>query len=169
VVNVGRLWAGEPGLRPCTPAGVISMLDFYGISLEGKRVVIINRSQLVGKPLAALMLERNATVTIAHSRTQDMKAVTLEADVLVTAVGRVNFITPEMVKPGAVVIDVSINRITDESGEAKLVGDCHPDVAEVASALTPVPGGVGPMTVSHLLYNTVQACKQQLATRANPK
>jgi methylenetetrahydrofolate dehydrogenase (NADP+) / methenyltetrahydrofolate cyclohydrolase len=166
VVNVGRLWAGEAGLRPCTPAGVISMLDFYNIPLEGKRVVIINRSQLVGKPLAALMLERNATVTIAHSRTHDMKAVTLEADVLVTAVGRVNFITPEMVKPGAVVVDVSINRITDASGDAKLVGDCHPDVANVASALTPVPGGVGPMTVSHLLYNTVQACKQQLATRA---
>jgi methylenetetrahydrofolate dehydrogenase (NADP+) / methenyltetrahydrofolate cyclohydrolase len=168
VVNVGRLWAGEPGLRPCTPAGVISMLDFYGIPLEGKRVVIINRSQLVGKPLAALMLERNATVTLAHSRTQDMKSVTLEADVLVTAVGRVNFITPEMVKPGAVVIDVSINRITDASGEGKLVGDCHPDVAGVASALTPVPGGVGPMTVSHLLYNTVQACKGQLAARAKP-
>jgi methylenetetrahydrofolate dehydrogenase (NADP+) / methenyltetrahydrofolate cyclohydrolase len=167
VINVGRLWAGEPGLRPCTPAGVISMLDFYGITLEGKRVVIINRSQLVGKPLAALMLERNATVTIAHSRTKDMAAVTREADVLVTAVGRVNFITPDMVKPGAVVIDVSINRITDESGEAKLVGDCHPDVASVAGALTPVPGGVGPMTVSHLLYNTVQACTQQLKSRAN--
>jgi methylenetetrahydrofolate dehydrogenase (NADP+)/methenyltetrahydrofolate cyclohydrolase len=168
VVNVGRLWAGEPGLRPCTPAGVISMLDFYGIRLEGKRVVIINRSQLVGKPLAALMLERNATVTLAHSRTHDMKSVTLEADVLVTAVGRVNFITPEMVKPGAVVVDVSINRITDANGETKLVGDCHPEVAGVASALTPVPGGVGPMTVSHLLYNTVQACKQQLQTRAKP-
>ncbi len=167
VVNVGRLWAGEPGLRPCTPAGVISMLDFYGIRLEGKRVVIINRSQLVGKPLAALMLERNATVTIAHSKTHDMASVTREADVLVTAVGRANFITPEMVKPGAVVIDVSINRMTDANNEAKLVGDCHPDVASVAGALTPVPGGVGPMTVSHLLYNTVQACKQQLESRAN--
>jgi methylenetetrahydrofolate dehydrogenase (NADP+) / methenyltetrahydrofolate cyclohydrolase len=169
VMNVGRLWAGEPGLRPCTPAGVISMLDFYGVELAGKRVVIINRSQLVGKPLAALMLERNATVTIAHSRTQDMAAVTREADVLVTAVGRVNFITPDMVKPGAVVIDVSINRITDANNEPKLVGDCHPEVSSVAGALTPVPGGVGPMTVSHLLYNTVQACKQQLQSRANSK
>jgi methylenetetrahydrofolate dehydrogenase (NADP+) / methenyltetrahydrofolate cyclohydrolase len=162
VVNTGRLWAGQPGLRSCTPAGIISMLDHFGVSLEGKRVVIINRSQLVGKPLAALCLERNATVTIAHSRTQNLPAVAKEADVLVTAVGRVGFITPEFVKPGAVVVDVSVNRIVRDGAE-KLVGDCTPEVFELASAITPVPGGVGPMTVSHLLYNTVLAVKMQRA------
>ncbi len=160
VVNTGRLWAGQVGLRSCTPAGIISMLDHYGVALEGKRVVIINRSQLVGKPLAAMCLERNATVTIAHSRTKDLAAVAREADVLVTAVGRVNFITPEFVQTGAVVIDVSVNRIFVD-GEEKLVGDCTPEVAAVSSAITPVPGGVGPMTVSHLLYNTVLAAKMQ--------
>ena len=165
IVNVGRLWSGREGLRPCTPAGIISMLDFYGVSLAGKSVVIVNRSQLVGKPLAALCLERNATVTIAHSRTADLEAVTRAADVLVTAVGRVGFITSEMVKPGAVVIDVSINRIVVD-GADRLVGDCASDVFEVAGAITPVPGGVGPMTVSHLLYNTVLAAKRQLE-RAN--
>lgn len=161
VVNVGRLWSGREGLRPCTPAGIISMLDFYGVDLSGKSVVIVNRSQLVGKPLAALCLERNATVTIAHSRTANLEAVTRAADVLVTAVGRVGFITKQMVKPGAVVIDVSINRIVVD-GADKLVGDCASDVFEVAGAITPVPGGVGPMTVSHLLYNTVLAAKRQL-------
>ncbi len=160
VVNTGRLWAGQVGLRSCTPAGIISMLDHYGILLEGKRVVIINRSQLVGKPLAAMCLERNATVTIAHSRTKDLAAVARQADVLVTAVGRVDFITPEFVKTGAVVIDVSVNRIFVD-GEEKLVGDCTAEVAAVSSAITPVPGGVGPMTVSHLLYNTVLAAKMQ--------
>ena len=160
-VNVGRLWSGREGLRPCTPAGIISMLDFYGVELSGKSVVIVNRSQLVGKPLAALCLERNATVTIAHSRTADLEAVTRGADVLVTAVGRVGFITSNMVKPGAVVIDVSINRIFSD-GADRLVGDCASDVFEIAGAITPVPGGVGPMTVSHLLYNTVLAAKRQL-------
>ena len=161
-VNVGRLWSGRNGLRPCTPAGIISMLDFYGVGLEGKSVVIVNRSQLVGKPLAALMLERNATVTLAHSRTQDLPAVMRGADVLVTAVGRAGFVTADMVKPGAVVIDVSVNRVVDAAGNEKLVGDCVPEIANVAAALTPVPGGVGPMTVSHLLYNTVLAAKLQL-------
>ena len=165
IVNVGRLWSGREGLRPCTPAGIISMLDFYGVSLAGKSVVIVNRSQLVGKPLAALCLERNATVTIAHSRTADLEAVTRAADVLVTAVGRVGFITAQMVKPGATVIDVSINRIVVD-GADRLVGDCASDVFEIAGAITPVPGGVGPMTVSHLLYNTVLAAKRQLE-RAN--
>ena len=162
IVNVGRLWSGREGLRPCTPAGIISMLDFYGVDLSGKSVVIVNRSQLVGKPLAALCLERNATVTIAHSRTANLEAVTRAADVLVTAVGRVGFITKQMIKPGAVVIDVSINRIVVD-GADKLVGDCANDVFEVAGAITPVPGGVGPMTVSHLLYNTVLAAKRQFA------
>ena len=158
VINVGRLWSGRDGLRPCTPAGIISMLDHYGISLAGKSVVIINRSQLVGKPLAALCLERNATVTIAHSRTQDLAGVARGADVLVTAVGRVGFITASMVNPGATVIDVSTNRTED----GHLTGDCAPDVQEVAGAISPSPGGVGPMTVSHLLYNTVLAAKRQL-------
>jgi methylenetetrahydrofolate dehydrogenase (NADP+) / methenyltetrahydrofolate cyclohydrolase len=162
VFNTGRLWAGQSGLRSCTPAGIISMLDHFDIKLEGKRVVIINRSQLVGKPLAALCLERNATVTIAHSRTQNLPAVAREADVLVTAVGRVGFVTPEFVKPGAVVVDVSVNRVLVDGAE-KLVGDCTPEVFDIASAITPVPGGVGPMTVSHLLYNTVLAAKLQRA------
>jgi methylenetetrahydrofolate dehydrogenase (NADP+) / methenyltetrahydrofolate cyclohydrolase len=162
-INVGRLWSGQPGLRPCTPAGTISMLDHYGISLEGTHVVIVNRSQLVGKPLAALALERNATVTLAHSRTKDLPSVTRTADILVTAVGRPNFITPEMVKPGAVVLDVSVNRIIDSGGAEKLVGDCAAGISSIASALTPVPGGIGPMTVSHLLYNTVLAAKLQRA------
>lgn len=164
VVNVGRLWSGREGLRPCTPAGIISLLDFYGINLAGKSVVIVNRSQLVGKPLAALCLERNATVTIAHSRTNDLSSVTRAADVLVTAVGRVGFITSDMVKPGATVIDVSVNRIVVD-GADRLVGDCASGVFEVAGAVTPVPGGVGPMTVSHLLYNTVLAAKRQLEPR----
>jgi methylenetetrahydrofolate dehydrogenase (NADP+) / methenyltetrahydrofolate cyclohydrolase len=163
VVNVGRLWSGQAGLRPCTPAGIISMLDHYGIDLTGKNVVIINRSQLVGKPLAALCLERNATVTVAHSRTQNLAGVARGADVLVSGVGRAGFITPDMVKPGATVIDVSINRVT-VNGEDKLVGDCTPEVFDVAGAITPVPGGVGPMTVSHLLYNTVQAAKRATVT-----
>ena len=166
VVNVGRLWSGREGLRPCTPAGIISLLDFYGLSLVGKSVVIVNRSQLVGKPLAALCLERNATVTIAHSRTNDLEAVTRAADVLVTAVGRVGFITAGMVKPGATVIDVSINRIVVD-GADRLVGDCASGVFEVAGAITPVPGGVGPMTVSHLLYNTVLAAKRQLERQSS--
>ncbi|MGL5005045.1 MAG: bifunctional 5,10-methylenetetrahydrofolate dehydrogenase/5,10-methenyltetrahydrofolate cyclohydrolase, partial [Casimicrobium sp.] len=160
VVNTGRLWSGRQGLQSCTPAGIISMLDHFGVQLEGKRVVIINRSQLVGKPLAALCLMRNATVTIAHSRTKDLASVAREADVLVSGVGRQNFITPEFVKPGAVVVDVSINRIFVD-GEEKLVGDCASEVWNVAGAITPVPGGVGPMTVSHLLYNTVLAAKIQ--------
>ena len=166
VVNVGRLWSGREGLRPCTPAGIISLLDFYDLSLVGKSVVIVNRSQLVGKPLAALCLERNATVTIAHSRTNDLEAVTRAADVLVTAVGRVGFITAGMVKPGATVIDVSINRIVVD-GADRLVGDCASGVFEVAGAITPVPGGVGPMTVSHLLYNTVLAAKRQLERQSS--
>jgi methylenetetrahydrofolate dehydrogenase (NADP+) / methenyltetrahydrofolate cyclohydrolase len=160
VVNIGRLWAGQPGLRSCTPAGILSMLDHFKVQLEGKHVVIINRSQLVGRPLAALCLERNATVTIAHSRTADLPAVARTADVLVSGVGRPNFIRSDFVKPGAVVVDVSVNRI-EVDGVEKLVGDCVPEVWGIASAITPVPGGVGPMTVSHLLYNTVLAAKIQ--------
>jgi methylenetetrahydrofolate dehydrogenase (NADP+)/methenyltetrahydrofolate cyclohydrolase len=158
VASTGRLWSDEPGLLPCTPAGIVTLLDHYEIPLEGRRAVIVNRSALVGKPLAALFLRRNATVTIAHSRTRDMAAVCREADVLVSAVGRADFITPDMVKPGATVVDVSINRV-----DGRVVGDVHPGVAEVAGALTPVPGGVGLMTVAHLLHNTVLAARMQQA------
>jgi methylenetetrahydrofolate dehydrogenase (NADP+) / methenyltetrahydrofolate cyclohydrolase len=169
VQNAGRLWSDQPGLLPCTPAGVMVLLDHYGLSVAGKRVVIVGRSVLVGRPLAALMLGRHATVTIAHSRTADLGAVTREADILVAAVGRPQMIRAAMVKPGAVVVDVGINRVTTSDGEGNetshLVGDVHPEVAEVASAITPVPGGVGPMTVAHLLYNTVLAAS---ALQAKP-
>jgi methylenetetrahydrofolate dehydrogenase (NADP+) / methenyltetrahydrofolate cyclohydrolase len=160
-VNVGRLWSGSVSLAPCTPAGVLALLDHYDIPVTGKQVVIVGRSTIVGKPLAALLLARDATVTIAHSRTPDLGSVTRQAEVLFVAVGRAHLITPEMVKPGAVVVDVGINRIgMTESGKAKLAGDVHPEVAEVASALTPVPGGVGPMTVAQLIMNTVLAAER---------
>ncbi|MER3555571.1 MAG: bifunctional 5,10-methylene-tetrahydrofolate dehydrogenase/5,10-methylene-tetrahydrofolate cyclohydrolase [Meiothermus sp.] len=155
--NAGRLWVGMPALEPCTPAGVMRILGHYGISVAGKETVIINRSNLVGKPLAAMMLRQNATVTLAHSKTRHLQEAR-RAEVLVTAVGRPDFIGVDWVRPGAVVVDVSINRVgQNEKGRDILVGDVSPDVAEVASALTPVPGGVGPMTVAMLLSNTVQA------------
>jgi methylenetetrahydrofolate dehydrogenase (NADP+)/methenyltetrahydrofolate cyclohydrolase len=155
-VNVGRLWNGGRALVPCTPAGLIRIMDHYGLDIAGKRVVIVGRSSLVGKPAAALFLQRDATVTVAHSKTQDLGALTREADILVAAVGRHALITPEWVKPGAVVLDVGINRV-----EGKLRGDVHPDVAEVAGYLTPVPGGVGPMTVAMLMQNTVVAAARR--------
>ena len=158
-VNVGRLWNGGRALVPCTPAGLIRIMDHYGLQIAGKRVVIVGRSSLVGKPAAALFLQRDATVSVAHSKTQDLAALTREADVLVAAVGRVGLITPELVKPGAVVLDVGITRVADatrKSGFA-LRGDVHPDVADVAGYLTPVPGGVGPMTIAMLLANTLRA------------
>jgi methylenetetrahydrofolate dehydrogenase (NADP+)/methenyltetrahydrofolate cyclohydrolase len=156
-VNVGRLWNGERALVPCTPAGLIRIMDYYGLEITGKRTVIVGRSSLVGKPAAALFLQRDATVTVAHSRTRDLASVTREADILVAAVGRHALITPEMVKPGAVVLDVGVNRI----GGKKLRGDVHPDVAEVAAHMTPVPGGVGPMTVAMLMQNTVIAAQRR--------
>ncbi|WP_018466844.1 bifunctional methylenetetrahydrofolate dehydrogenase/methenyltetrahydrofolate cyclohydrolase [Calidithermus timidus] len=157
-VNAGRLWSGQEALESCTPAGIMRLLGHYGITVAGKEVVIVNRSNLVGKPLAAMMLRENATVTIAHSRTQNMAEITRRAEILVTAVGRAGFITPEMVRPGAVIIDVSVNRVgRNDQGRDILAGDCVPEVARVASALTPVPGGVGPMTVAMLLFNTVKA------------
>lgn len=160
--NAGRLWMGLEALESCTPAGVMRILKHYQIPLAGKEVVIVGRSNLVGKPLAALMLRENATVTLAHSRTQDLPAVCRRADVLVAAVGKVGLITPEMVRPGAVVVDVGINRVgQNEKGRDILVGDVAPEVAEVASALTPVPGGVGPMTVAMLLHNTVAAAMRR--------
>ncbi|RIH84641.1 Bifunctional protein FolD protein [Calidithermus terrae] len=164
-VSAGRLWGGQEALESCTPAGIMRMLKHYGISPAGKEVVIVNRSNLVGKPLAAMMLRENATVTIAHSRTPHMAEVTRRAEILVTAVGRAGFVTPDMVRPGAVVVDVSVNRVgRNEQGRDVLVGDCTPEVAQVASALTPVPGGVGPMTVAMLLFNTVKAAVRRRGT-----
>ncbi|PNY83128.1 bifunctional methylenetetrahydrofolate dehydrogenase/methenyltetrahydrofolate cyclohydrolase FolD [Deinococcus koreensis] len=167
-VNVGRLWTGQPALSPCTPAGIMALLAHYEVQVAGKVVVIVGRSTLVGRPLAALMLGADATVTLAHSRTRDLAAVTRGADVLVVAVGRAGLITPDMVRPGAVVVDVGINRVLDDAGKAHLTGDVHPDVSQVAGALTPVPGGVGPMTVAQLMANTVQAAERQADRRAAP-
>lgn len=155
-VNLGKLVRSEAGLRSCTPAGVMRLLEEYNLPLEGKRAVVIGRSILVGKPIALMLLEQNATVTMAHSRTQDLGSVCREADIIVAAVGIPEMITPEMVKPGAIVIDVGINRVDLESGKSKLVGDvAFASVAKVASYITPVPGGIGPMTVAMLLSNTV--------------
>jgi methylenetetrahydrofolate dehydrogenase (NADP+)/methenyltetrahydrofolate cyclohydrolase len=146
--NMGQLWAGNGHLKPSTPAGIMALLDEYNIDIEGKRAVIIGRSNIVGKPMAALLLERNATVTIAHSRTQDLPALAKEADILVVAIGRGHFITKDFVKEGAVVVDVGMNR--DANG--KLIGDvAFDEVSEIASAITPVPGGVGPMTITMLM------------------
>jgi len=157
-VSVGRLVKGMPGLRPCTPVGIIELLDIHGVALEGAEAVVVGRSDLVGKPIAALLLQRNATVTTCHSRTRELAAVCARADILVAAIGRPRMIGPGYVKPGAVVIDVGINR-TDDG----LVGDVEFEpVAERASLITPVPGGVGPMTPAMLLRNTVQAARMQL-------
>lgn len=152
--SVGALWRGEEGLVPCTPAGCVELLDRYGVEIKGQRVVIVGRSHLVGKPLAALLLARHATVTICHSRTQDLPGVCRQADILVAAVGRPRLVERDWVKPGAVVLDVGINRGAD----GKLVGDvAFQEVSEVAAAITPVPGGVGPMTIAMLLQNTTRA------------
>lgn len=156
-VNVGNLCVGKENLVPCTPYGIIRMLEISGIPVEGKRAVIIGRSNIVGKPMAMLLLTRSATVTVCHSRTKDLAAVTREGDILVAAVGKPEFVTRDMVKPGAVVIDVGINRVGD-----KLVGDVKfAEVAEVAGYITPVPGGVGPLTIAMLLHNTLKAAEMQ--------
>ncbi len=160
-LNVGELWAARPALTPCTPAGIMFLLEHYGIAVAGVRAVIVGRSHLVGRPLAALLLNADATVTVAHSRTRGLASVTREADLLIAAAGCPGLITPEMVKPGATVIDVGINRVPGAGGRSRLVGDVHPDVSGVAGALTPVPGGVGPMTVAQLLANTVRAAELQ--------
>ena len=157
-LNAGLLLQGNPVLVPATPAGIMEILDAYEVELQGARSVVIGRSNIVGKPIALLLLQRHATVTICHSRTRDLPAVAREADVLVAAIGKAEFVTRDMVKPGAAVIDVGINRVDD-----RLVGDVASDVAEVAGLLTPVPGGVGPMTIAALLRNTVRAAKHQLA------
>ncbi|OUL29512.1 bifunctional methylenetetrahydrofolate dehydrogenase/methenyltetrahydrofolate cyclohydrolase [Nostoc sp. T09] len=154
-VNLGRLVRQETGLRSCTPAGVMRLLEEYKIPLSGKQAVVVGRSILVGKPMALMLLEADATVTIAHSRSHDLKAITQNADILIAAVGLPGLITSEMVKQDAVVVDVGMNRVTDASGKSRLVGDVHwESTAGVAEFLTPVPGGVGPMTVAMLLQNT---------------
>lgn len=161
-INLGKLVRSEPGLRSCTPAGVMELLAEYNIDPAGKKAVVIGRSILVGKPVALMLLEKNATVTIAHSRTQDLDEVCREADILVAAVGIPELITQAMVKPGAVVIDVGINRVPKENGQYKLVGDvAFDEVSTIASYITPVPGGIGPMTVAMLLSNTVQSYSQK--------
>ena len=163
-VNLGKLVRSEAGLRSCTPAGIIRLLSQYNIALEGKKAVVIGRSILVGKPISLMLLEKNATVTMAHSRTRDLSAVCRESDIIVAAVGIPNMITKEMVKPGAIVIDVGINRIETDSGKSKLVGDvAFAEVSAIASYITPVPGGIGPMTVAMLLSNTVQSYSLQVS------
>lgn len=154
--NVGRLWNGEEGLFPCTALGLIEILDHYGIGISGKEVVIVGRSQLVGKPAAALFLRRDATVTVAHSRTADLKSVTKRADILVAAVGVPGLISKDHVKPGAAVLDVGLTRV-----DGKIRGDVDPAAAETAGWLTPMPGGTGLLTVAMLLVNTVTAAARR--------
>ena len=178
-VNAGRLQAGRPALAPCTPAGVLEILKRSSIALSGQNAVVVGRSDIVGKPAAMLLLQENATVTICHSKTRDLGLVTRQADILVAAIGRAGLITPEMVKPGATIIDVGINRITDrreferyfagnEKREAAflkrgstIMGDVDPRAFELAGSYTPVPGGVGPLTIAMLMANTVRAAKMR--------
>ena len=156
-INTGKLWQCEYDLAPCTAMGIIELLDYYNHNIAGKHCVVVGRSNIVGRPIAALLLERNATVTICHSKTQNLSEITKQADILIVAIGKSKFITAEMVKDGAVVIDVGINR--DEHG--KLCGDVDlEDVKAKVSAITPVPGGVGPMTVAMLMKNTLVAAKK---------
>jgi methylenetetrahydrofolate dehydrogenase (NADP+)/methenyltetrahydrofolate cyclohydrolase len=176
-VNAGLLLSGRPALTPCTPAGIIEILRRSEIPISGQHAVVVGRSDIVGKPAALLLLHQNATVTICHSKTRDLGAITRQADILVAAIGRPGLITAEMIKPGATVIDVGMNRITDTTefarffaGDTKreaafakrgsvLVGDVHPKAFEQAGAYTPVPGGVGPLTIAMLMANTVRAAK----------
>ncbi|MEG4969740.1 bifunctional methylenetetrahydrofolate dehydrogenase/methenyltetrahydrofolate cyclohydrolase FolD [Microcoleus sp. B6-A1] len=157
-VNLGRLVRGEEGLRSCTPAGVMRLLQEYQIDLKGKNAVVLGRSILVGKPMALMLLEADCTVTVAHSRTQNLESITNQADILIAAVGRTEMITANMVKPGSVVIDVGINRVVNPDGTSRLAGDVDFNaVKKVAEFITPVPGGIGPMTVAMLLENTVSS------------
>jgi methylenetetrahydrofolate dehydrogenase (NADP+)/methenyltetrahydrofolate cyclohydrolase len=180
-INVGRMIQRHPSLLPCTPAGVVELLVREGVELRGARVCVVGRSNIVGRPVAELLLQRDATVTICHSRTRDLPAVTREADILVVAIGRAGFIRGEHVKPGATVVDVGMNRVTDEAEVSALfgddaprrlktlaergytlVGDVHPaEVAKVAGRLTPVPGGVGLLTVAMLMRNTIEAARRR--------
>ena len=160
IASAGALMVGQPGFWPCTPYGCMKMLESIGYDLRGKHAVVIGRSNIVGKPMAMMLLQKSATVTICHSATKDLKAMTLQADVIVAAVGKRNVLTADMVKPGAVVLDVGMNR-TDEG---KLCGDVdYAGVAEVAGYITPVPGGVGPMTITMLLVNTLESAENAAA------
>jgi methylenetetrahydrofolate dehydrogenase (NADP+)/methenyltetrahydrofolate cyclohydrolase len=179
--NVGRLVQGRPVLVPCTPLGIIELLTREAIPIAGRRACVLGRSDIVGKPMALLLLQRNATVTVCHSKTPDLAAVCREADILVAATGRAGLVTKAFVKPGATVVDVGMNTITDLAVAMKwfpeghprlarfrergtlLVGDVHPDVADVAGALTPVPGGVGPLTIAMLMMNTLRAANARVA------
>ena len=181
-VNVGNLSTQRPGLVPCTPAGVIEILRRSNIAIEGRNAIVIGRSDIVGKPVAMLLLNNNATVTICHSKTKDLPQVARHADILIAAIGKAGFVTADFVKPGATVIDVGINKVTEraefekffagDTGREKtftekgstLVGDVDPHVAGVAGAITPVPGGVGPLTIAMLLANTVKACRMRRGT-----
>ena len=155
-VNVGKMFLGEDGLVACTPHGIIKLIKYAGVDIKGKRAVVVGRSNIVGKPVAILLLKENATVTVCHSKTENLKEVCLSADILVVAIGKARFITADMVKPGATVIDVGTNRV-----DGKLVGDVDFEgVKDIASAITPVPGGVGPMTITMLMYNTLCAYKR---------
>jgi methylenetetrahydrofolate dehydrogenase (NADP+) / methenyltetrahydrofolate cyclohydrolase len=178
-VNVGYLSTQRPGLVPCTPAGVMEILRRSGVPVAGQEAVVVGRSDIVGKPVAMLLLNQNATVTVCHSKTRDLPGVCRRADILVAAIGRAGMVTGDYVKPGATVIDVGINRVSDRkeferffAGNKKreesfltkgstLIGDVHPEVAEVAGAITPVPGGVGPLTIAMLMANTVKAAKMR--------
>jgi len=182
-VNVGFLSTQRPGLVPCTPAGIIEILKRSNIPIAGQEAVVVGRSDIVGKPVAMLLINGNATVTVCHSKTRDLPGVCRRADILVAAIGRAGMITRDFVKPGATVIDVGVNKVTDPAEFARLfvgntkreesfrtkgatlVGDVHPEVAEVAGALTPVPGGVGPLTIAMLMANTVKAAKLRRGTR----
>jgi methylenetetrahydrofolate dehydrogenase (NADP+)/methenyltetrahydrofolate cyclohydrolase len=160
VASAGALMVGQPGFWPCTPYGCMKMLESIGYDLRGKHAVVIGRSNIVGKPMALMLLAKNATVTVCHSATKDLKAMTLQADVIVAAVGKRNVLTADMVKPGAVVIDVGMNR----NDEGKLCGDVDfAGVSQVAGHITPVPGGVGPMTITMLLVNTLEAAEREAA------
>jgi methylenetetrahydrofolate dehydrogenase (NADP+) / methenyltetrahydrofolate cyclohydrolase len=176
-VNAGRLQSGQPGLQPCTPAGIIEILKRSGLPIAGQNAVVVGRSDIVGKPAALLLLNESATVTVCHSKTRDLPSVTRNADILVAAIGRPGYVTPEMVKPGATLIDVGINRLTDAAdvqrffaGDAEraatfakrgsvIVGDIDPAAFAIAGAYTPVPGGVGALTIAMLMHNTVKAAK----------
>ena len=176
--NVGLLVAGRPAPRACTPAGVIEMLKFYKIPIAGQHAVVLGRSDIVGKPMALLLLHESATVTVCHSRTVNLPEICRQADILVAAIGRPGFVTADYIKPGATVIDVGINRVTDAADAARfgradvfarrgtaVVGDAHPvDVARVAGAYTPVPGGVGPLTIAMLMANTVDLAERHQAS-----
>jgi methylenetetrahydrofolate dehydrogenase (NADP+)/methenyltetrahydrofolate cyclohydrolase len=182
-MNVGFLSTQRPGLVPCTPAGVLEILQRSKISIAGREAVVVGRSDIVGKPAAMLLLNANATVTVCHSKTHDLPAVCRRADILVAAIGRAGMITRDFVKPGATVIDVGMNSVTDPAefqrffaGNSKreetfrkkgstLIGDVHPEVADIAGAMTPVPGGVGPLTIAMLMFNTVKAARMRRGSR----